>query len=428
MQQANRPGTAEPPRRAGSRAFLTAMVVDTIGAGVWVTFSLLYFTEGRGIPLSAAGAALSTGSVAALVLGGLAAGSFADRVGPYPAAVLSCAIRALVFPAYLWADGPAQVVAIAFGVSLGDRLYWAAHGGLVAGITSDEQARRRFFALLNSLRTMGLGLGALAVAVGAALERWFGPAFWTAIPLLNAAGFAFAGLLFWRLGTRFPRHRGTTAAETGGYRGVFANRRFLAFTGATLALTLASVAFESILPIYLRWLGMPLWLPPVAYVLSCLAIPAFQPVALRWGNGRAPMRLMARSAVLIAAGLAGFLLLVGRDVPTAALLMVVLVLVFSLGEALFGAVAMVLVLDFAGGSDAGRYGACYQLVWGVAGAVGPGLNTVLFAVSGTAPWLVLAVALLAAALVYRHLDRTAPPGPDRSRGRAVAHPRRARAR
>ncbi|MEU6129008.1 MFS transporter [Saccharopolyspora sp. NPDC047091] len=427
MQQANRPGTAVPPHRAGPRGFLTAMVVDTIGSGVWVTFSLLYFTEGRGIPLATAGTALSTGSLAALVLGGLAAGAFADRVGPYPAAVLSCAIRALVFPAYLWADTPAAVVVIAFGVSLGDRLYWAAHGGLVAGITSDEQARRRFFALLNGLRTMGLGLGALVVAVGAALEQWSGPVFWTAIPLLNAAGFAVAGLLFRRIGARAPRHR-PSAAVTRGYREVFANRRFLAFTGATLALTLAAVAFESILPIYLRWLGLPLWLPPVAYVLSCLAIPAFQPVVLRWGRGRAPMRLMARSALLVAASLGGFLLLVGRNVSGAALLLVVLVLVFSLGQALFGAVAMVIVLDFAGGSGAGRYGACYQLVWGIASAVGPGLNTVLFAVSGTAPWLVLAGALLAAALVYRRLDRTAPPGADRSRGRAVAPPRRVRAR
>ncbi|WP_243787976.1 MFS transporter [Saccharopolyspora gloriosae] len=407
---ATRADAAVRPRRVGSGTFMTAMVIDTIGAGVWVTFSLLYFTDGRGMQLSTAGAALSTGSLAALVLSGLAVGTFTDRFGPCPAATVSCVIRALVFPAYLWADTPVAVGLIAFGVSLGDRLYWAAHGGLVAGATSDEQARRGMFALLNSLRTLGFGLGALGVSVGAALEHRVGPVFWTTIPLLNAAGFALSGYLFWRLGTRTGRLRGCEAArDARGYRGVFADRRFLAFTGATLALTLASVAFDSILPIYLRWLGMPLWLPPAAYVLSCVAIPAFQPVALWWGRGRAPMRLMVQAAVLLAVALAGFLLLGGFGVPGAALLMSMLILLFSLGEALFGAVAMVLVLGFAGGRDSGRYGAFYQLVWGVAAAIGPGLHTLLFAVSAAAPWIVLAIALLGAALVYSHLARTAEP-------------------
>ncbi|MCX2729628.1 hypothetical protein OOZ19_05215 [Saccharopolyspora sp. NFXS83] len=405
-----RPGAVVRPRRAGSGAFMTAMVIDTLGAGVWVTFSLLYFTDGRGMELSTAGAALSTGSLTALVLSGLAVGTFTDRFGPYPAATLSCAIRALVFPAYLWADTPVAVAMIAFGVSLGDRLYWAAHGGLVAGVARDEQARRGMFALLNSLRTLGFGLGALAVAVGAALEHRVGPVFWTMIPLLNAVGFALSGYLFWRLGARSVRVREPGVVRGGrGYRGVFADGRFLAFTGATLALTLASVAFDSILPIYLRWLGMPLWLPPVAYVLSCVAIPAFQPVALWWGRRRDPMRLMAQAAALLAVALGGFLLLGGCGPSAAVPVMAVLILLFSLGEALFGAVAMVIVLGFAGGADSGRYGACYQLVWGVSAAIGPGLHTLLFAVSGAAPWVVLSIALSGAALVYEHLARTAEP-------------------
>lgn len=83
----DRPGAVVRPRRAGSGAFMTAMVIDTLGAGVWVTFSLLYFTDGRGMELSTAGAALSTGSVTALVLGGLAVGTFTDgsaRTRPPP--------------------------------------------------------------------------------------------------------------------------------------------------------------------------------------------------------------------------------------------------------------------------------------------------------------------------------------------------------
>ncbi|KAB7833462.1 MFS transporter [Streptomyces mobaraensis] len=394
---------------APGRGFMTAMVVDALGSGVWITFSLLYFTYGQGMALISAGAALSTGSLAALLAGGLAVGALADRMGPFRAATLSCALRAAAFPCYLAADRPAAVAAVAFAVSFGDRLYWAAHGGLVAVVTSAEQARRGMFALLNSLRNVGLGVGALGVALGASFEDRGGTALWHSIPLVNAASFAVAGVLFRVTGRRVP----PVPAASGGdvpaasYRTVLANRRFLAFTGATLAITLSSVAFDSILPVYLRWLEMPVWAPPAAYVLSCVAIPAFQPLALRLGRERSPMRLMAVAAVLIAAGLGG-LVAAGRfGTAGAAALVAVLVLLFSLGEALFGAVAMTIVLSFASSSDAGRYSAFYQLVWGVSGALGPAVHTLLFSVSGGTPWLVMACALLVAAVVYRGLDRTA---------------------
>ncbi len=392
-----------------TRGFMTAMVVDALGSGVWITFSLLYFTYGQGMALTSAGAALSTGSLAALLAGGLAVGALADRMGPFRAATLSCALRAAAFPCYLAADRPAAVAAVAFAVSFGDRLYWAAHGGLVAAVTSAEEARRGMFALLNSLRNVGLGVGALGVALGASFEDGGGAVLWHSIPLVNAVSFAVAGVRFRVTGRRVPPvpvpHGGDVPAAS--YRTVLADRRFLAFTGATLAITLSSVAFDSILPVYLRWLEMPVWTPPAAYVLSCVAIPAFQPLALRLGRERPPMRLMALAALLIAAGLGG-LVAAGRfGTAGATALVAVLVLLFSLGEALFGAVAMTIVLSFASAADAGRYSAFYQLIWGVSGALGPAVHTLLFSVSGGTPWLVMACALLAAAVVYRGLDRTA---------------------
>ncbi|MFE0104625.1 MFS transporter [Streptomyces sp. NPDC059009] len=388
--------------------FMTAMVVDALGSGVWITFSLLYFTYGQGLALTAAGAALSTGALTALVLGGLAVGVLTDRMGPFRAATLSCAIRAVAFPCYLFADRPATVAVIAFAVSFGDRLYWAAHGGLVESVTSGEQARRSLFALLNSLRNVGLGLGALTVALGAWLEESAGAPLWNSIPLVNAGSFAVAGLLFHRVGRNA---RPVAAPEPGrravSYRGVLANRPFVVFTGATLTLTLSSVAFDSILPVYLRSLDLPLWLPPVVYVLSCVAIPAFQPLALRLGRDRHAMRLMALAAVLVAVALGGLATLGPLGPAGATALIGLLVLVFSLGEAIFGAVAMTVVLSYATPTDAGRYSAFYQLAWGLSGALGPGIHTLLFSVSGSAPWIAMAAALLGGAAVYLRLARTA---------------------
>ncbi len=409
-------GAAETPGEPVTRpvartgAFMTAMVVDAVGSGVWITFSLLYFTYGQGMALTTAGSALSTGALAALLAGGLAVGVITDRMGPFPAATLSCALRAVGFPCYLLADTPVTVAAIAFTISFGDRLYWAAHAGLVDSVTATQHAQRGLFALMNSLRNVGLGVGALAVALGASFQEAGGAALWHAIPLANAASFAVAGMMFRWVGRPLraapvPRKG---AGDRPSYRGVLANRPFLAFTGATLSITLSSVAFDSILPVYLRSLEMPLWLPPVAYVLSCVAIPAFQPLALWLGRRYRSMRLMALAAVLIAVSL-GSLVPLGRfDQAGATVWIALTVLVFSLGEAVFGAVAMTIVLSFATRQDAGRYSALYQLAWGLSGALGPGVHTLLLSASGSAPWTVMACALLLGAAVYLRLARTTP--------------------
>ncbi len=414
-----------PPVSAGrTRGFMAAMVVDALGSGVWITFSLLYFVYGRGMELTAAGSALSAGSLTALAAGGLAVGTLTDRLGPYRAAVLSCACRAVAFPCYLLADNMATVAVIAFTVSFGDRLYWAAHGGLVDSVTSAEHAQRSLFALLNSLRNVGLGVGALAVALASSLEG-ADAALWNAIPLVNAASFAVAGVLFRWVGRALAPARERTADrerhDSGGrrpsYRGVLANRGFLAFTGATLTLTLSSVAFDSILPVYLRSLDAPLWVPPAAYLLSCVAIPACQPLALRLGRRHAPLRLMALAAVLVAAAFGGLaaLTLLGRAGAVAGV--GVPVLVFSLGEAVFGAVAMTIVLAYATSHEAGRYSAFYQLAWGLSGALGPGVHTFLFSASGSAPWLVMGCALLVGAAVYLRLAGAATRTEDAPQGR-----------
>ncbi|UNO43222.1 MFS transporter [Streptomyces sp. MST-110588] len=406
------PGDPPPRPVARTGAFMTAMVVDAVGSGVWITFSLLYFTYGQGMALTTAGSALSTGALAALLAGGLAVGVITDRMGPFPAATLSCALRAAGFPCYLLADTPVTVAATAFAISFGDRLYWAAHAGLVDSVTATQQAQRGLFALMNSLRNVGLGVGALAVALGASFQDAGGAALWHAVPVANAVSFAVAGVMFRWVGRplRQAPVPGKDAGEGEGasYRAVLANRRFLAFTGATLSITLSSVAFDSVLPVYLRSLGMPLWMPPVAYVLSCVAIPAFQPLALWLGRRHRPMRLMALAAVLVAVALASLVPLGRFDRAGGTVCVALAVVVFSLGEAVFGAVAMTIVLSFATRQDAGRYSALYQLAWGLSGALGPGVHTLLLSASGSAPWTVMACALLVGAAVYLRLARTTP--------------------
>ena len=380
------------------------MVIDAIGSGMWIPFALLFFTYGRGMKLPEAGAALTAGSLISLAAGGLLTGAIVDRIGPFRSAALSSVIRVVAFPWYVVGNTFASVAVIAVAVSFADRLFWAAHGGMVSGVSPSEDARLGLFSLLSALRNVGMGVGALAASLGVWIEHGSG-VFWTAIVMANAASYAVSGLLLWRLRHLDPPvERG---AETGvhRYRDVFAQRRFLVFVAAVSVLALASVAFDSILPVYLLSLGLPSWSPPIAYLLSCILIPAFAPLPVLLGRRRSGLQLLAVSAVTVGVAYAGLAAMVATAQIGSAVLLTAAVTLFSLAEAIFGATAVNVMLRYAPPGGAGRHSAVYQSSWGVASAIGPGLFSALFTVGRVVPWVFLLGMLLVAAAVFLAASR-----------------------
>lgn len=397
-------------RQADRRTYLMAMVIDTTGSGVWIPFSLLYFTYARHMKLADAGAALTLGGLVALVGGGLLTGAIVDHIGPFRTATLSSLIRVIAFPCYLADNTFASLSVIAVALSFGGRLFWVAHPGMVSALARSEDARVNLFSMINASRSVGLGLGGLIGSLGAWAQRG-GGLFWTSIVLANALSFAVCGLLFWRL-RRFD-HQAKHGVDrgTGGYRDVLAQRRFLVFVAAIFAVALANIGFDSILPVYLLSLSFPIWAPSVAYLVVSILVAAFAPLAARWGRRRSGLRLLALAAGLLEIVFAVLIVMVTAPAGRSVLLGVAVVL-FSLASATFGATGLKVMLSFAPPGRTGRHSAVYSWSWGIAIAVGPGVFSSLFTVDRVLPWVFLAVALTFAIAAFLASSRTVAPAPN----------------
>ncbi|OSC38398.1 MFS transporter [Mycobacterium decipiens] len=397
---------SEVARHSYKLSYLTAMVIDTTGNGVWIPFALLFFTYGRGMRLADAGAALTMGSLVSLLVGGLLTGAIVDRIGPFRSATLSSLIRVIAFPCYLADNTFVSVAIIAMAVSFAGRLFWVAHPGMVSALAPSENARVGLFSLISALRSIGLGMGGLIGSLGVWTARGSGH-FWTFIVVANALSYVLCGLLFWRL-RRFDHtteHRDDSGV--GRYRDVLAQRRFLVFVAAVFVVALANIGFDSILPVYLLALGFPAWTPPITYLLTSMLIAGFAPLATKWGRRRRGLRLLALVTGLLGIAFASLTAMVIVDVGRTALLASAITF-FSLATATFGATGLRVMLSFAPPGRAGRHSAVYSLSWGIAIAVGPGLFSWLFTLGCVVPWIFLAGVLLFAGTAFLASSRPAP--------------------
>ncbi|WP_204802736.1 MFS transporter [Mycobacterium riyadhense] len=386
--------------------YLTAMVIDTIGNGLWIPFALLFFTHGRGMRLADAGAALTMGSLVSLLVGGFLTGAVVDRIGPFRAATLSSLIRVIAFPCYLADNTVASLAIIAVAVSFAGRLFWVAHPGMVRALAPSEEARVGLFSLISAFRSIGLGIGGLIASLGVWAERGNG-LFWSSIVVANAISFALCGLLFWRLRRFDHKTEHCAGSGVGRYRDVLAQRRFLVFVAAIFVLALANVGFDSILPVYLLALGFPAWAPPIAYLLASILIAAFAPLATKWGRRRSGLRLLALAAALLGIAFAALIAMVAVDDVGRTALLGVAVTFFGLAAATWGATALNTMLNFVPRGRAGRHSAVYSLSWGVAIAVGPGLFSSLFTLGRVLPWIFLGVVLVFAVTAFLASSRAA---------------------
>jgi MFS family permease len=407
MSRSNGPGSLHSmlARRSYPLGYLTAMVIDTTGNGVWVPFILLFFTYGRDMTLAHAGAALTMGSLVSLLVGGLLTGAIVDRIGPFRSAALSSLIRVIAFPCYLADNTFASVAIIAMAVSFGGRLFWVAHPGMVSALAPSEDARVGLFSMINASRSIGLGIGGLIGSLGVWADRGSG-LFWTFIIVANAVSFSVCGLLFWRLRHFDHRTEHHDDGVVGRYRDVLSQRRFLVFVTAVFVVALANIGFDSILPVYLLALGFPIWAPPAIYLLVSILVAAFAPLATKWGRRRPGLRLLALAAGLLGIAFTALTAMVAVDVGSTALLGAA-VMLFSLASATFGATGLRVMLSFAARRRAGRHSAVYSLSWGIAIAVGPGLFSWLFTLGRVLPWIFLVVVLVSAVTAFLASSRTA---------------------
>lgn len=388
----------------GARALFAASAIDAVGTGMVISFLLLYLTRVAGISLGTAGLALSLSSGVALAANPIA-GSLLDRVGARPMLIASQILGVAGFLGLLLVESVPVLIAAAFLISLGERIFWVGFPGVVVGMAREHE-RDRWFAFAGMLREAGVGTGALL----AGLIVWLlGREGYTVLMVANAVSFVGAGTL---IALRVPRSTPSLDArsDAGGWRELLRTRPVMMMATANTAVIFCIMLTVLTLPIYaVDILDQGEWLPGVLLGINTAVLAVGQTVVLRIVGGWRRTRVLAlASGVWILAAIA-FAAALG--VPDGLILpyLVASVVLAAMGDTLHGQMTLGLATALAPAGLQGRAIALFSLSWGLARTVAPSMVAGLLALGAAGPWaLVVAFALAGAAVSIAAEPHIAP--------------------
>lgn len=403
------------PDAHGHRLFLVAMIIDALGSGIFLPFTLMFFVQAAGLPLVKVGIAVSAASAVSFPATFLF-GWVVDRCGPRGLLVLANVARCLVYACYPLIHSAPELFVAVLAASLCDKAYWSAHRPFVAAISVPGE-RGRWFGVISALRNLGLGLGALA---GGVLVSADGAVGLRALVLVNAASFAVAALLLSRErsgsapegGSAQPaKHDGASPAGRHGFvaptwRMVLRDWPFLSVVAAKLAFVACALSITLVLPLYLiRTVGLPGWIAGTVFAVNCTLVVIAQSGVVHAIERRSRISAIGLAGLLYAAAGAVFwsddALAASAVVAMGATIAVVGMLIYTCGEMIVSPTTDAVATDLAPPAARGRYLSVYQLSWSVGGVIAPVAGTILLAHGPSWYWLAFTATALAGAVVVR---------------------------
>lgn len=405
-QTASKPAPERIRGIPGMRALLVAMAVDTVGSGLFLPISLLYFTTVGHLALSTVGLLASAGALATLPVP-LAAGALVDRYGARAVVLTGQAMQGLGFLAYLVVRGPAEVLLAILVVAVGQRAFWSSFFTMVAALPADSTnpgaPQERRFALVSVMQAAGYGVGALIGGLLAAA----GTGAYRAVTLADGLTFLVSIALIASAVPGGAAHRDPAAPKTG-YRALFADRPYLALIAVNSIFCLASVWMGVALPIYLVHGVNEPWLVGPLLALNTGLLAVGQTTVTRVLQPLARTRAIALAGALWVAWSAGFAFV--AHLPSALVVpyLVVVMVFYTVAEMIHAPVSNALGAAAAPAQSRGRYMAAFQYGFTFATIVAPALFTALFDYRPSAPWLFMAGITALAALAMPALGRALP--------------------
>ena len=357
-------------------------LVNAFGNGMVIPFMFIYLHNVRGIELGVAGLIVGTHAVMSIVAGPVF-GSQIDRFGGKRMLALALVVLAVGYAGYTLVHEPWQgfLVALVSGIGVGG--FWPAQSTLITGLTPPDQ-RPSAFAMQRVVMNLGIGLGALA---GGFIATSDSPGSFTALFLLDAATFLVYACVMLALVPEPTRAVGH-GPGSGSYRDVLRHRPFVAVIALNALFIFAGFSGFDVLPVYAKnEAGLSERQIGLLFLINTLVIVFTQLPTARLVRGRRRMPTLGLFGLLWAG--AWLLVPIAGAVTTGAAfgVLVVVMVVFAVGQCLHGAVAGPLAADLAEPRLIGRYMALNALSWNIGFALGPALGGAGLALSPNGVWI-----------------------------------------
>jgi MFS family permease len=383
-----------------------AFFIDSVGTGMFLPFSLLFFLATTSLSLTQIGLGLSVGAIVRIPVT-LTAGPLSDRFGPRAAIVTAQLLQAAGFTGFLFVHGFWSLVAASVLVQTGNSIFWVAYAPLIFAVAAEAE-REHWFALCNALQTAGVAAG--GVIAGATVAAG-GRAGFIAVAVANAASFVLAAFLFSR------GHSGRVTPGQGsqphdksadGWKPLLRDHAFVGFVAVNVGITFVGLAVPLALPVYLvKLLGLPTWAPGAALALNATLVAVSAPVVMSAITGRRRRNLLMVAQACVVVAFAVFLL--AHLVPAWAAIALILIAILPLAvcEVMQAAIVPSVVTESATPRTVGRYTSAYQVTFSIGDIIVPAVVTAALHAGAATLWLPLsAVALLdlvAVALLARRM-------------------------
>lgn len=394
------------------RRFVTAIVADTVGSGLFMPMTLLYFLAVSDLSLVQAGWALSLSALLTMPAA-FGIGSLVDRFGARRMMLAGNLVQAAGMVGYLWVEAFWPVALCTVLLNLGRQAFWGSFGNVVTAITQPGE-RELWFGFLQAMRNLGYAVG--GVLAGVVLQVDSVSAF-KAVVVANAVTFVVA----WALLLDLPDHRAERAddAPVEGWGVVVRDRAYLRLVVSQLGYAIGVMVLNYALPVYIaETADLPGWLVGAVFTLNTVMVGLGQGLMVRWMSGRVRARMMAMAQGFFVAGYALFVLAGLLPVWLAAGVLLVGAAVYTSGELAGGPVYSAVAAEAAPDHLRGRYLGLGQITWGVAGTVTPIAFTWLLDRGPFTVWVALTVVAALGAAWAASLPRRLPAAGRRVTSRA----------
>jgi MFS family permease len=367
-----------------------AIGIATLGTGLFVPVSLLFFTRVADLGLQTVGVLTTAGAVASLPVP-FVAGHLTDRVGPRLMTVLGQALQAIGFGGFLVARDPVAVLAVIACVAIGQRVFWSSFFALVAAVPvegNDGRVRDRRYAIVGMAQAAGFGVGAL---LAGGLLAASSTSAYLVLAAVNCVTFAVSGvlLLLVRVPAAAPRERHPTMWSS--YRHLLGDRPYLVLIGGNVCFAVCSVYLAAALPVYVAdGLEAQTWIVGPVLALNTALLATGQLAATRL------VTHFTRTGALALSGLAwcAWAVLTALSPAVAPGFLIVwlagVTLLYGLAELVHAPISNALAADSAPQAQRGVYLSMFQYGFTIATMVVPIGFTSLFVVDPELPWLVVA--------------------------------------